>query len=101
MEYPRCLGWLTDVVFSLAFIPKLSFFKRQLIISVIIKAKKPNTSIQCIWFLVFLIPTTYATFLRFLGLTKVMFKKCSNESSRISNQGSGNLGDSVPVKVEL
>ena len=69
--------------------------------SIIIKAKKPNTSIICIWFLIFIIPATYATFLRFLGLTKVKFKKCSNESSRISNQGSGNLGDSVPVNVEL
>ena len=86
MEYIGRFGRNSNAVFGLAFIPKL-------------KIKKPNTLLNVFGFF-FVMLITYDTFLRFLGLTKVKFKKCSSESSRISNHGSGNSGDIVPVKVE-
>ena len=99
MEYPRCFGGHLDAIFSLAFIPKLNL--KKLTITITIKAKSQTHLFNVFGFLTLSIFKVYDTFLRFLGLTKVKFKKCSNESSRMSNQGSGNSGDSVPVKVEL
>ena len=95
MEYIGRFGRNSNAVFGLAFIPKLTTYLMYLKL----KIKKPNTLLNVFGFF-FVMLITYDTFLRFLGLTKVKFKKCSSESSRMSSQGSGNSGDIVPVKVE-